>query len=90
MLYEVITGLDRAQNVVGLEHSSDVLGRHGRGIIKIVHAAEDQRGSAEQGLAVTAGEVEGVVVGGHDHRITSYNVCYTKLLRNRYRSDDYT
>ena len=25
--------------------------------------------------------IRGVVVGGHGLRITSYNVCYTKLLR---------
>ena len=82
MLYEVITGLSCCSLLPcleGLVVNSNKFVDEGLNITEV-----------DPGVALTPGQILFVSVNGFevdyqdDARITSYNVCYTKLLRSLY------
>ena len=89
MLYEVITGRlcgadfdqrDQVRRVqeVGVDEARRLRDAGGEGI-----GEHRRRGRRDDRLCrqMRAGAREGVALGIERFRITSYNVCYTKLLR---------
>ena len=94
MLYEVITGYrgSRTSSAAAASVSGDqgVIGRHRR--FQLLQRIRFQLANAFRRHAIALGELVqcGLVVGqptALQDRITSYNVCYTKLLRH-YSPDD--
>ena len=90
MLYEVITQelLDgRGGDSLALYGLGDLGGVDGELMAGQGHAVTEFGGVLEEGVGprgALAGCVLGVGGGGEVTRITSYNVCYTKLLRERF------
>ena len=81
MLYEVITAVGDDVDVVDhLERFADVVGHHDRGRAeRVVQLADQRRNDVERPLVLL--RERGCPAGVLSARITSYNVCYTKLLR---------
>ena len=86
MLYEVITILLRPARADRLvERDGD---RSRRGVAVTVDVDEDLLHVHPQKLRHHLDDPEVRLVGHDEVRITSYNVCYTKLLRVRHRRAD--
>ena len=75
MLYEVITGVMLRDLITG--HLILVMGPTGSGKGSIISYIREQFPEVYFSISCTTRAPR----PGEEHRITSYNVCYTKLLR---------